>query len=170
MGKPLEITRLDASAEALRGLAARTHDGDVVRRLLGIAMVLDGTPRAVAAQACGMDRQTLCDWVHRYNDEGVPGLSSRPIPGRPARLTQAQLADFRELVIAGPDAERDKVGRWRCADLRQQIAARYGATVHERTVGKMLRRLGMTRLQPRPSHPQKDPAAEAAFKKTSATW
>lgn len=144
MGKPLEITRLDASAEDLRVLAARTHDGDVVRRLLGIAMVLDGAPRAVAAEACGMDRQTLCYWVHRYNDEGVPGLSSRPIPGRPPVLTEAQLADFRELVIAGPDPERDEVVRWRCADLQQQIADRYGAEVHERTVGKMLHRLGPT--------------------------
>ena len=170
MGRPVEITRLDASAEELRGLAARTDDGDVVRRLLCIAMVLEGAPRAMAARNCGMDRQTLCYWVHRYNSEGVAGFCSRRIPGRPAALTAAQAAELRELVIAGPDPERDNVGRWRCVDLQQQIAGRYGVNVHERTVGKILRRLGMTRLQPRPYHPQKDPAAEAAFKKTSPIW
>lgn len=170
MGKPLEITRLEAAAEDLRALAARLHDGDVVRRLLGIAMVLEGRPRATAAQACGMDRQTLCYWVHRYNDEGVPGLHSRPIPGRPPVLTEAQQAELRELVVAGPDPERDGVVRWRCVDLQRQIAGRYGVNVHERSVGKMLRRLGMTRVQPRPRHPQKDPAGEAAFKKTSPIW
>jgi hypothetical protein len=67
-------------------------------------MVLEGAPRAIAAQICGMDRQTLCYWVHRYNDEGVPGLD----------------ADPRELVIAGPDPERDSVGRWRCIELQQR--------------------------------------------------
>jgi transposase len=54
--------------------------------------------------------------------------------------------------------------RWRCVDLQQQSAGRYGVNVHERTVGKILRRLDMARLQPRPCHPQKDPAAEAAFR------
>src|SRR5690242_21842466 len=77
MGKPIEITRLEFSANELRELAAGMHDGAVVRRLLAIALILDGHSRAEAARLNGMDRQTLRDWVHRYNDEGVGGLSSR---------------------------------------------------------------------------------------------
>ncbi|HVO48542.1 MAG TPA: helix-turn-helix domain-containing protein [Steroidobacteraceae bacterium] len=164
MGKAVEITRLDRSAAELRDLAARTRDGAVVRRLLGIALVLEGHSRAAAARASGMDRQTLCDWVHRYNAAGVPGLKSRASPGRRPALTEAQMAELRELVLKGPDPERDKVVRWRCLDLREAIAARHGVTVHERTVGKLLQRLGMRRLQPRPYHPKKDPAAEETFK------
>jgi transposase len=78
----------------------------------------------------------------------------------------AQLAEFREVVIRGPDAEQDGVVRWRCVDLCSWLAARHGVSVHEQTVGKMLRRLGLTRLQPRPFHPKKDAAAQEAFKKT----
>ena len=74
------------------------------------------------------------------------------------------------MVLAGPDLERNKVVRWRCAELRVEIAARWSVTVHERTVGKLLRRLRMTRLQPRPYHPKKDAAAQEAFKKTSPAW
>ncbi len=74
------ITRTDLSAEELRGAAQRTKDSYQARRLLALAPVLDG-----AARAAGMDRQTLRDWVHRYNAEGVEGLCDRARSGRPGR-------------------------------------------------------------------------------------
>jgi transposase len=80
------------------------------------------------------------------------------------------MADLKELVIAGPDPERDGVVRWRCIDLQAVIAERYEVDVHERTAGKLLRRMGLTRLQPRPYHPKKDATAQEAFKKTSPAW
>jgi len=64
------ITRLDLSAMALRERAARATDAKVSRRLLAIALVLEGWSRRDAAEACAMDRQTLRDWVHRYNALG----------------------------------------------------------------------------------------------------
>lgn len=167
MGQPIEITRMDLSAEQLRALAGKHSDGATVRRLLAIALLLDGRSREQAATLNGMTRQTLRDWVHRYNDLGVAGLGSQTGPGRPRRLTPARMEEFREMVVAGPDPERHMVVRWRCADLREELAARFSVTVCEQTVGRWLHRLGMTRLQPRPVHPKKDPAAEVDFKKTS---
>ena len=170
MGKPIDITRLDFSADELRKFAAKVRDGRVVRRPLGISFLLEGKSREAAARASGMDRQTLRDWVHRYNAEGVTGLHPRPSPGRPSRLSEARMAELRTLVVDGPDPEKDGVVRWRCVDLRAAIAERFEVAVHERTVGKLLRRLRLTRLQPRPYHPKKDPEAETAFKKTSPAW
>ena len=170
MGKAIAITRLEPSAAELRDQAVKTEDSAVVRRLLGIALVLDGDSREAAARAVGMDRQTLCDWIHRYNASGVAGLSSRTSPGRPPALNEAQMQEFKSLVLEGPDPERHQVVRWRCIDLRDEIAARWSVSLNERTVGKLLRRLGMTRLQPRPYHPKKDAAAQEAFKKTSLCW
>ena len=165
MGKGIEITRLDRSAAELRTVAVQTEDGDVVRRLLGIALVLDGWQRGAAATASGMDRQTLCDWVHRYNAGGVAGLATAKRTGRPPVLSEAQMAELEELVIQGPDPEKDGVVRWRCVDLRGKIAEQFSVTFHKRSVAKLLRKLGMTRLQPRPYHPKKDAAAQEAFKK-----
>jgi transposase len=54
--------------------------------------------------------------------------------------------------------------RWRCVDLRRRIREECAVALHESTVGKLLRRLDFTRLQPRPYHPKKDVAAQAAFK------
>src|SRR3954469_2642695 len=67
----------------LRAMARRERDGRVSGRLLALANALDGMSRDRAARAAGMDRQTLRDWVHRYNAEGVEGLRDRPRPGRP---------------------------------------------------------------------------------------
>ena len=77
MGKPLAITRTDYRADELRALASKIRDGAVVRRLLALAFVLDGRPRSEAADQTGMDRQTLRDWVHRYNDMGITVWGSR---------------------------------------------------------------------------------------------
>jgi transposase len=170
MGQPIEITRTGLSAQELRRLAAKSRDGAVVRRILAIALLLEGQSRDAAATANGMTRQTLRDWVHRYNALGVAGLSSATSPGRPGALTPTQMAELQDLVIKGPDPDRHKVTRWRCAELRGEIATRWSVTVCEQTVGRWLRELGMTRLQPRPYHPLKHADAEAAFKKTSPAW
>jgi transposase len=160
------ITRTDLDAVGLREAARRSRDAAAARRMLALALVLEGSNRTEAARAAGMDRQTLRDWVHRYNAAGIAGLSDAPRRGRPPALSEEQLQELKELVLAGPDPERDGVVRWRCVDLQALIAERYEVVVHERTVGKLLRRSGLTRVQPRPYHPQKDADAQAAFKKT----
>jgi len=169
MGKPLEITRRDYSVAELRALAGRSRDGCVARRLLAIAHALDGKDRKQAAEASGMDRQTLRDWVIRFNESGIAGLANRPISGRPPSLSPAQMAELKEIVIAGPDLAKHGVVRWRCVDLQAVIAERFGVQLHEATVGKLLGKLNLTRLQPRPAHPGKSAEAEASFKKTSLT-
>ena len=78
----VEIMRTDKSACDLRCAAAACKDAKAARRILAIALILDGTDRKTAAENCGMDRQTLRDWVHRYNDTGIEGLSNRRSPGR----------------------------------------------------------------------------------------
>jgi transposase len=168
MGQAIPITNVEYSAADLRRLMSRQKDGAVVRRLLALALILEGKSRTEAARQSGMERQTLRDWVHRYNVAGLAGLFSRVGPGPKPLLNETQMAAFRELVIDGPDPETDKVVRWRCTDLRDKVEQRFSVEVHKRTVAKWLRQLDMTRLQPRPFHPKKDAAAQEAFKKTSA--
>jgi transposase len=170
MGAAVQITRMEYTAAELRGLAAKSVDGAKVRRLLALALILDGNSREAAAEQAGMDRQTLRDWVLRYNESGVAGLTSVRSGGRTALLTAEQMAELKELTIRGPDPETDKVVRWRCIDLRQVVARRFAVTVSERTIGKWLRKMELTRLQPRPFHPNQDKAAQATFKKTSPAW
>lgn len=163
----VEITRLDMSPGELRREAARLKDAKAARRLLAIALVLEGSDRAHAAKTCGMNRQTLPDWVHRYNAEGIAGLSNRKPEGRKARLGPDEKAKVAELVEAGPDPDKDGVVRWRRIDLKKKIEELFDVTMHERTVGKLLAELGYVRLSTRPQHPGSNPEAQEAFKKVS---
>ena len=163
----LAIRREELSAAELRVAARRTKDSDQARRLLAIALVLEGASRTQAARVTGMDRQTLRDWVIRYNAEGIEGLHDRTRPGRPGQLTAAQLGELKQLVEAGPDIAVHGVVRWRCVDLQGEIKQRFEVELSERQVGRLLKRLGLTRLSVRPRHREADEAAQAAFKKTS---
>ena len=90
---PRTVTiRTDYSASELRRLAAGSKDANQSRRLLSLAAVLDGMGRADAARIGGMDRQTLRDWVHRFNDQGPDGLKDIRSKGQPARLSPEELA------------------------------------------------------------------------------
>ena len=80
-----------------------------------------------------MDRQTLRDWVYRYNAGGLAGLSNRTAPGRTPYLSAAQKAELSEIVRAGPDPEVDRVVRWRRIDLKHLIKERFGVVMHVRT-------------------------------------
>jgi transposase len=166
MGQPINITNLEHSAGDLRRLASREKRGEVVRRLLALAMILEGHSRTEAAQMNGMDRQTLRDWVHRYNAEGLAGLASKGGSGPTPQLNEAQMEELLAIVVKGPDPEIDQVVRWRCVDLQAQVARRFSVETTERTIGRWLRQLKLTRLQPRPFHPKKDAAAQETFKKT----
>ena len=118
MGGAVAITRVDSTAKELRAAAGREKDGSAARRMLALAMVLDGADRKSAAETCGMDRQTLRDWVHRYNAEGLRGLHDLKTPGPKPKLTAEQQAELTALVEAGPDPSRHgwcAGGVWICA-------------------------------------------------------
>lgn len=160
--------RDDFDAAGVRGLARSASDADQARRLLAIAAVYDGMSREDAARLSGMDRQTLRDWVHRFNDEGAAGLVNRAAPGNARRLTPDQEAELDRVVEAGPgSAGLGHLARWRCVDLQAWILERFGVDYHERTIGKLLDRLDFSHMTTRPRHYRQDADAMEAFKKTS---
>src|SRR5918995_537047 len=113
MRMTVAVTRRELSAAELRREAVRCREAAAARGMLALALVLEGSSREAAARAAGMDRQTLRDWVHRYNAEGLAGLHDRPRSGRKPRLTPEQMADLEKVVEQGPDPARDGVVRWR---------------------------------------------------------
>jgi transposase len=163
----VKITRMEFSAEELRRKAGRVRDANQSRRLLALASILEGASRDAAARNAGMERQTLRDWVHRYNAEGVDGLLDRPRSGREPRLNEDQLAEFDKIVETPPNPVADGVVRWRCADLKAQIAKRFSVELSERSVGRILNERGFRKLTARPKHPEVNTAAQEAFRQTS---
>jgi transposase len=157
--------RTDFTADDLRKLAAKSSDANQCRRLLSLAAVRDGMRRGDAARIGGMDRQTLRDWVHRFNAEGPDGLIDRKPPGPKRRLSVEQLAGLEKIVESGPDLEKDGVVRWRRVDLQRVIKERFDVDYHVRHVGQILHDLGFSHVSTRPQHPNRTQMSSKRLKK-----
>ena len=148
-------------------LASRCKDARQSRRLLSLAAVYDGMSRGEAARIGGMDRQTLRDWVHRFNEEGPDGLTNRKGAGRTRYLSDVQMKELGEIVETGPDPAVDGVVRWRRIDLKRVIEARFGVIYSERGI-RLLANWALPISAPARSIPGRMRIIEA-FKKTSPT-
>jgi transposase len=166
MGAALPI-RGDVPAAELRRVARLEDNGRVACRLLALANALDGMGRAAAARQAGMDRQTLRDWVLRFNQAGIEGLRDQPRSGRPSFLSDGQLATLRGWMLRGPDPERDGVSSWTARDLCRLVEASFAVSYSENGMLRLLHDLGLSWQKTRPVHPQAEPKAQQAFKKSS---
>ena len=165
MGTAIAV-RTDYSGKELRRLAARVKDAGQARRLLAIAAVLDGASREEAARIGGMDRQTLRDWVIRFNEQGPDSLINKPSPGAPGKLTDAHKAFLAGLIEEGPIPAVHGVVRWRACDLIMRLYEEFGLSVSDDTVYRALKELGFSHLSARPKAYKQDADAVEAFKKT----
>jgi transposase len=165
-GIGVTITR-KVDVKELRRLARSEKSGRVAARMFAIANVLSGMSREMSARLAGMERQTLRDWVHRFNAGGAEGLRDLPHTGRPVRLDEDSRKKLSALVEAGPDPLTDGLVRWRRIDLKLWLKKECGVSYDETSIGRILRELGFSHVSVRPEHPESDPALMEDFKKTS---
>ena len=159
--------RSDYASSDLRRLARRSGDADQVRRLLAIALILDGRSRSEAAKVAGVTLQIVRDWVLRFNEGGPDALATRKAPGRASILNDEQRARLAAIVEAGPIPAAHGVVRWRLADLAQWIWDEFKLSVTRHTLGRELRAMGYRKLSARPRHRGQKPDDIADFKKAS---
>jgi transposase len=165
MGQAIAV-RTDYTAGEVRGFAKRAKDVAQARRLLAIAAVLDGASREDAATIGGMDRQTLRDWVIRFNEQGPDGLINIPSPGVPPKLGKKHRAFLARLVDQGPIPAVHGVVRWRACDLIMRLHEEFGLSVSDDTVYRALKDLGFSHVSARPKAYKQDPDAMEAFCRT----
>src|SRR5713101_8572545 len=133
MGQAITV-RTDYSSSEVRRFAKRAKDAAQARRLLAIAAVLDGAPRTEAATIGGMDRQTLRDWVIRFNERGPEGLINKSSPGAQGKLTDEHKAFLARIVEEGPIPAVHGLVRWRACDLIMRLYEEFGISVSDDTV------------------------------------
>ena len=160
--------RGDVPAAELRRLARRGEDRAAAARMQAIAGALEGLTRAEAARLAGMERRALRDAAVRHDAEGLAGLYSRPSPGRGSRLDEEQRAALRRLALDGPDVEATGLSARTLPELRREVEARRGVAYRPAHMGKLMRRLGLSRQKARPSRPKADAAAREAFARGAA--
>src|ERR1039457_4691514 len=164
MGRAIAV-KTDYSSAEVCGLAKRTKDAAQARRLLAVAVILDGASREEAAKTGGMDRQTLRDWVIRFNEQRPDGLINIPSPGAPAKLDEEHKAFLARIVDEGPTPAIHGVARWRACDLIMRLYEEFALSVSDDTIYRALKDLGYSHVSARPRAYKQDPDAMAAFKK-----
>ena len=142
---PAYFFRSEPGAAELRRVARR-ESGRVCQRVLMIANLLEGMEHEEAARLAGLSRSAAYEWHNRYEEDGIEGLRDRPRPGRQPRVDAVTSARFKERITAGAELEGDGVVAFRAVDAR-----------------RILNRLKLSWLAPRPRHPQADATAQAAF-------
>ena len=159
--------RSDIASGDLRRFARRCSDADQVRRVLAVALILDGGSRSDAARMAGVTLQIARDWVLRFNEGGPEGLATRKAPGAPSILNDEQRARLAQQVEAGPIPAAHGVVRWRIVDLAQWLWDEFGLSITRFTLGRELRAMGYRKLTARPRHHGQKPDDIADFKKAS---
>ena len=145
MGHAIPV-RTDYTAGEVRRFAQRAKDAAQARRLLAIAAVLEGASREEAATIGGMDRQTLRDWVIRFNEQGPDGLINIPSPGVPPKLNSRHKAFLARIVEEGPIPAIHGVVRWRACDLIMRLYEEFGLSVSDDTIYRALKTLGFSHV------------------------
>src|SRR4051794_5048753 len=156
MGRAITIRRNLGTAADLRRMAKKQRGRRPVLRLLVIANALDGMSRAQAARAVGIERQSLCDAIKRFNAEGFAGLVDRPKGHRREQLSEAEQAVLINLILRGPDPDRGEPCAWTLPDLCRFIEQRFDKSMCPQSMSRVVRRLGLSRQE----GPTRPPAEE----------
>jgi transposase len=158
----LHFFRDEPGAADLRRLA-RQQSGRVCQRVLMIANLLEGMEPEEAARLAGLGRTAAYEWHNRYEEDGVEGLRDRPRRGRPPRVDAATAARLKERIVAGADLARDGVVAFRALDVQRILQEEFAVECSLSSTYRLLHRIKLSWLVPRPRHPQADATAQAAF-------
>ena len=159
----IAITNTGRTVDDIIALARKCNDPRQARRLRAVARVIEGElDRGAVALRARVGRQTLCDWVHRYNAQGPDGLKDRPRSGRSPKLDAQQRAEVGRWLEDGPGPG---VPAWTLGLLMERIKAVLGVVMSLEAVRQLVRGLGFRKLSPRPVHPKAKPQAQEDFRR-----
>ena len=159
---PAYFFRSEPGAAELRRLARR-ESGRVCQRVLMIANMLEGMEHEEAARLAGLSRSAAYEWHNRYEEDGIEGLRGRPRPGRQPRVDAVTSARFKERIVAGAEPQRDGVVAFRGVDAQRILKEEFDMDCSLSSTYRLLHRIQLSWLVPRPRHPQADATVQTAF-------
>ena len=122
-----------------------------------------GMEHEAAARLAGLSRSAAYEWHNRYEEDGIEGLRDRPRPGRQPRVDAVTSARFKERMVAGAALERDGVVAFRGVDAQRILKEEFAIDCSLSSTYRLLHRIKLSWLAPRPRHPQADATAQAEF-------
>jgi transposase len=134
-------------------------------RIRAVGQIEQGAHPADVAAALGMTRAAVYGWLAKYREGGLEALKAKPVPGRPPTLSGAQLARVYHLVVGNdPRQLRFAFALWTRQMIRELIRREFDVALSEVSVGRLLRKLGLSPQRPLYRAYQQNPEAVAWWK------
>jgi transposase len=134
-------------------------------RLRAVRQLEQGAHPDEVAAGLGMTRAAVYSWLAKYREGGLAALRAKPVPGRPPKLQGQQLARLHGLVVGNdPRQLRFAFALWTRAMIRELIRREFHVSLSEVSVGRLLRKLGLSPQRPLYRAYQQNPQAVAAWK------
>ena len=155
------------TTEELRSLYRMEKNAKLAQRIHGVYLASKGLTCPEIMSITASARRTIQQWVHKYNEQGIPGLRDKPRPGTPTKLPRKKEVKLKERIEAGP-TKVDGVSVLNGPAIRRILEREFGVLYSRQGLYDLLHRLGYSCLCPRPQHENSNPQLQADFKKTSS--
>ncbi len=126
------------------------------RRRRAVAMLNEGVEPYVVAHRLGVDRRSVRRWNRAFRRKGDAGLTARPAPGRPPKLTARQRRSLTAWIVRGAEACGFRTALWTCRRVAELIRREFHVTYHPDHVGRVLRSCGFTPQRPERKAKERD--------------
>jgi transposase len=134
------------------------------RRLRGARLLSSGTHPAEVARQVGVSRQSVMRWDRALKQEGVRSLERATAPGRPSRLSDAQLKELAKMLKAGSLAAGYATEMWTLPRIGALIQERFGVKFAQSSVWRTLQKMGWSPQRPARQARQRDEEAIRTWK------
>jgi transposase len=121
----------------------------ITRRSRKCELVQNGQSPEVVAQALGINRTTIYDWLAKYRRGGWGALKATPVPGRPPKLSGHAIKWIYDTVTQkSPLQLKFEFALWTREMIAKLIVDRFGVKLSVSSVGRLLAQLGLTCQKP----------------------
>lgn len=145
----------------------RSEESRYDHRLHGVLLVAQGMTCPEVARLLGDAPRSVENWVHRFDQRGLAGLTEGERSGRPARLDEKQVKEINRVLRAKPSDAGMRVNLWDGKTLSAWIHKTYGVQLGVRQCQRLFRQLEFRLRKPRPVLARADPARQKTHKKNS---
>jgi transposase len=164
--KPLKIKDAETLALGLQDEIRRSEESRYDHRLHGVLLVAQGMSCHQVSQLLGDAPRTVAYWVHRFERDGLGGLTEEEKPGRPRRLSEEHLRSIDEALRRQPTDFGLTGNLWDGKTLSAYVTKQLDVSLGTRQCQRLFRQLGFRLRKPRPLIGSASPEDQDRVKKT----
>ena len=140
------------------------HDVLEALRIRAVRQIEQGESPETIIKALGMNRRTIYKWIARYREGGIEALKAMPLAGRPLKLDGARLRwIYKTVVTKNPLQLRFPFALWTREMVKELIERKYGVKLSPVSVGRLLKKMGLSCQKPLMRAFQQDPVIVARW-------